>query len=112
MTFRHRHFRRSSLIETAQSEERKAEVYEKGEEANREKSGPERQLLQVILRLDLAEKQENARTCPKVRQVCEKVCGRKEESGSLSPQRWLPDFSGSPNRRTTRSRQRLLSDVL
>ena len=60
MTFRQRHCRRSSLIETAQIEERKAEVYEKGEEAIREKSGLERQLLQVIRCLNLAEKEEDA----------------------------------------------------
>ena len=85
MTFRHRHSRLGRLIETAEIEERKAEVYEKDEEAIREKSWPERQLLLVIRRLDLAEKQEDARTCPKVRQACEKVGGRKEESSPLSP---------------------------
>jgi len=51
-------------------------VYEKDEEAIREKSWPERQLLLVIRRLDLAEKQEDARTCPKVPRIAQRGCCR------------------------------------
>jgi hypothetical protein len=42
-------------------------------------------MLLVIRRLDLAEKQEDARTCPKVRQACEKVGARRNQAPS--PQR-------------------------
>jgi hypothetical protein len=69
-------------------------VYEKDEEAIKEKSRPERHLFLFIRRLDLAAKQEDARTCPQVRQVYKKDCGKKEESSSLSPQRCLSDFPG------------------
>src|SRR5215471_18053208 len=39
-------------------------------------------MLEVIRRLDLAKKHEDARTCPKVRQACEKVGGRRNQDPS------------------------------
>ena len=119
MTFRHRHFRLSSLIEIAGVEEGSAEVGERKKKCARgmsgeirEQSGPSNRGLLVTWCLYPAGDKGVPTLARAPGKRLSTSADERTKSSPFPPQRRLSDFPGPTGWRASRSSQRLLLNVL